>query len=987
MSDNGKNQQQQAGASDTDTGIGSDQHNSNTANSQPHVPLTIPEESQNLTVSVTPGIEMQADFDLANVAIEKAGEHIRLRFGQGGSITLENINALTGSDQSPTIAFKDGTVLTSEQLLSQSVAQQDQVEPAAGKSDQTSGGVGEYSDDYGAILKGIESLDGLAFEPAPPDSDNVVDSMIEPFQSGAALPDISIVLDPNITADDNLSADEIGYPIAITGSVGRDVRDGETVTLTVNGNTYTGPVSDGRFSIEVPGSELANDPNNEIEASVTMIDSAGNVITVTDSETYSVLNVPEGQDDTITAIEDTSISGDLASNDTPGDGANQWALASGPSHGTVTVNPDGIFTYTPDSDYNGPDSFTYTITDANGDVDTATANITVGAVNDTPDASPDNVYTAAESDSLTVDAAQGVLSNDTDIDGDVITASRFASDASGSDAQTVNGSNSVTTALGGTVVLNADGSFQYTAPPALDHSASDLLTDSFYYQVSDGQDAGAWTRVEIGVGDTAPTATDSEQILNATPSSDATYNLVIMLDRSLSMSWDADGNQWYQPEFDPDTVRMDIAKSAVTQLMQKYDELGNVNVKIVDFSATVNETGWYVDDVQGAETYVDGLNPYGGTYYDNPLNTVMDGFDAPAADKTLFYFISDSEPNAGHGVDAALEAQWENFVANNGDASYGVGIGEASLVSLFPIAYPNTGGTEGHATLLADATQLPDALLDTVVVGEVSGDLAFDSDSGSDGIVFGADGGHIQSVTVQGVTYTYDDSSPEMAITTAQGGTLTLNFDTGEYTYSLPADTVLSQNELFSVVGVDGDGDSATMLLTIRPSLATHLEAEAAGATSSLTDGDPLETLDTAALRYDSSDNDVPLSDGDNDILVGASDYFLTDGSSSESSALSSNGDDIGANTFGDDNPATDAIRLSDVLDVAATGDIDLDDLLQTDGQKMAVGASEADVELSIESGDQATVATMTGIIDGGAFEGDTTLSDLINHGFNVDLS
>ncbi|MBK8577074.1 MAG: cadherin-like domain-containing protein [Candidatus Accumulibacter sp.] len=47
-----------------------------------------------------------------------------------------------------------------------------------------------------------------------------------------------------------------------------------------------------------------------------------------------------------------------------GDGGNTSALPTGPSHGSVVVNADGSFTYTPDADYHGPDSFTYTLTDA-----------------------------------------------------------------------------------------------------------------------------------------------------------------------------------------------------------------------------------------------------------------------------------------------------------------------------------------------------------------------------------------------------------------------------------------------------------------------------------------------------------------------------------------------------------------------------------------------------------------------------------------------
>ena len=44
-------------------------------------------------------------------------------------------------------------------------------------------------------------------------------------------------------------------------------------------------------------------------------------------------------------------------------GGNVWSLTTGAIHGTVTVNADGTFSYVPAANYNGPDSFTYTITD------------------------------------------------------------------------------------------------------------------------------------------------------------------------------------------------------------------------------------------------------------------------------------------------------------------------------------------------------------------------------------------------------------------------------------------------------------------------------------------------------------------------------------------------------------------------------------------------------------------------------------------------
>jgi Ca2+-binding RTX toxin-like protein len=470
------------------------------------------------------------------------------------------------------------------------------------------------------------------------------------------------------------------------------------------------------------------------------------------------------------------------------------------------------------------------------------------------------------------------------------------------------------------------------------------------------------------------------------------------------MAYDADGTQPNWPGFDPNTVRMDIAKSAITQLIEKYDELGNVNIQIADFSTYTNESGWYVDDVQGASQYVDGVEahyhyPYvnGGTHYTSALNAVMDGYSAPAADRTIAYFISDGNPNTGYGVDAALQAQWEDFVANNIDISYGVGIGEVSLDALLPIAYPDTDGSEDYAILLPDATQLPDTLVATAGGGCASGDLIVSSDSGSGGIVSGADPVHIDSVTIDGTTYAYDANNPEQTITTTQGGALTLNFDTGEYTYWLTPDKVLQEDENFTVVGVDTDGDATTMTLIIQPqqdASNTTTLTNAASSPSSL--GDPIENpdTDTAPLLNDSGGDDALAGSDGNDILVGGDgddliigglgDDTLTGGDGRDSFAFSANGGE-GNNTITDFDVATDLIRLSDVVNVDGDGDSDLDDLLQPGGQDVSVNVYNEDVELSISNGSDTTVVTLAGINAGNAFDSDTTLSDLINHGLNVD--
>ncbi|MFC1980932.1 Ig-like domain-containing protein [Chloroflexota bacterium] len=131
-----------------------------------------------------------------------------------------------------------------------------------------------------------------------------------------------------------------------------------------------------------------------------------------------------------------------------------------PDNGAVTLNSDGSFTYTPDANWNGTDTFTYKANDGMAYSNIATVTITVKAVNDAPVANNDS-YSTSEGTVLTV-AAPGVLGNDSDPDGDSLTSTQ------------------VTDPANGTITLNSDGSFTYT--PDAGFSGSDTFT----YKTNDG---------------------------------------------------------------------------------------------------------------------------------------------------------------------------------------------------------------------------------------------------------------------------------------------------------------------------------------------------------------------------------------------------------------------------------------------------------------------------------------------------------------------
>ncbi|KJZ09957.1 hypothetical protein TW85_20830, partial [Marinomonas sp. S3726] len=91
----------------------------------------------------------------------------------------------------------------------------------------------------------------------------------------------------SITSDDIINASESQSTVSVTGRVGFDAQAGDTVTLEVNGTTYTTTVAANRtWSVDVAGSDLAQDTS--FQASVSGQDSAGNTYTGTTTSTHTV---------------------------------------------------------------------------------------------------------------------------------------------------------------------------------------------------------------------------------------------------------------------------------------------------------------------------------------------------------------------------------------------------------------------------------------------------------------------------------------------------------------------------------------------------------------------------------------------------------------------------------------------------------------------------------------------------------------------------
>ncbi|MFO0941496.1 MAG: tandem-95 repeat protein [Pirellulales bacterium] len=200
----------------------------------------------------------------------------------------------------------------------------------------------------------------------------------------------------------------------------------------------------------------------------------------------AVNDAPTAVDDSYSLNEDTVLTiaapGILANDSDIDSTSITAALVTGPTNGKLVLNPDGSFSYTPNLNFNGTDSFKYLANDGSANSSVAVVTIQVKPVNDAPTAGNDGYSTKAGT-ALPI-AAPGVLANDSDVDGDAIQAVLATGPSNG------------------TLTLNANGSFNYV--PNSGFSG----TDSFTYQAKDAVSSSANATVTIIVSPVATNAVD-----------------------------------------------------------------------------------------------------------------------------------------------------------------------------------------------------------------------------------------------------------------------------------------------------------------------------------------------------------------------------------------------------------------------------------------------------------------------------------------------
>ena len=420
---------------------------------------------------------------------------------------------------------------------------------------------------------------------------NGIDSFTYTASDGIAVSNVATVTitveavnDAPVAANDTATTAE---ETAVSGSVlgnDTDVDPGTTLTATLGVSPANGTVtlaSDGSFTYT---------PNANFNGTDSFTYTASDGTTVSNAATVTITvnatnDAPVAVSDLATTAEETAVSGTVLGNDTDVDpGTTLTAtLGASPTHGTVTLSAGGSFTYTPNANYHGTDSFTYTASDGTAASNVATVTVTITPINDGPVA-VNETSTTPEDTAVKI----AVLANDTDLDGDTL---------------------SVTSIIGpafGTAVVNPDGTITYT--PSLDYSGGDI----FIYSLSDGHGGSASAFVIVMVTDVndAPvavndavstmegTAVSGTVLANDTDSDDRT--LIVTLGASpthgtVMLVWN--GSFTYTPNADFNgtdsftyTASDGLAVSNVATVTIAVTPVNDAPVAVNDAATTTEET-------------------------------------------------------------------------------------------------------------------------------------------------------------------------------------------------------------------------------------------------------------------------------------------------------------------------------------------------------------------------------------------------------------
>ncbi|WP_170214852.1 Ig-like domain-containing protein [Halomonas halmophila] len=535
-------------------------------------------------------------------------------------------------------------------------------------------------------------------------------------------------------------------------------------------------------------------------------------MTETATVDVTVNAVDDAVADSFTTQEDTPLSDDVSTNDTHSAAAT-YSLNADATNGTVSLNPDGTFTYTPDADYNGSDSFTYDVEDVNGDTETVTVDLTVEPVNDAPIAIDLSDRSSDDSETISLD----VSGNFSDVDsGDSLTFSASglppglmidpstgvisgvldSSASQGGDAGSYQVTISASDGNGGSVAQNFEWTVSNPAPDAQDDSAT-TDEDSYLSVPSDGvlsndidPDGDSLGIIEVN---------DDTSSLNTAVSGDNGGTFIIRADGSY--------------DFDPgsDFQQLDQGESATTSVSYTVDDgEGGKNTATLTVTVTgitdAPPTVDIDDNAPGSDTADHSVvEATGDTITGSATVAAEAGIDGVTINDTDITGATSASPVVIGGTQGQLRIT--GYDAASGVISY---------------AYTEDGDAEDHST---------GEILDSFALGvtDVAGETASDSlDIRIEDTTPSADDDSTTTEEDSSVTFNVlgnDDlgadgstlTSAGLAAGYARAGTVNTDTDTGEVTFSptsgFEGDVVID----YTITDADGDTDSAQLMVTVDP--------------------------------------------------------------------------------------------------------------------------------------------------------------------------
>lgn len=273
-----------------------------------------------------------------------------------------------------------------------------------------------------------------------------------------------------ITENDSIPiAVDNNYTLTEDGSYSGNILTNDTKGDAPTVISSSGTPKSGNLNLNTTTGQITYIPNENFygkdSVNYTIRDLDGDESTATVRFTVtSVDDIPSSVADNYNITENNSLSDNLLSNDTGlGDGVTV-SLVSNVSHGSLTLNSDGTFSYAPTTQFYGNDAFIYRVTDSNGDNSQSTASINISFVNDFAPTAVNDTFSTQEDTQI----EYNIVSNDNDGDDVATGVSTIDDESIFIVSSPSNGSISILPASGGTIRYSPNAgyvgndSFTYT---------------------------------------------------------------------------------------------------------------------------------------------------------------------------------------------------------------------------------------------------------------------------------------------------------------------------------------------------------------------------------------------------------------------------------------------------------------------------------------------------------------------------------------------